>query len=181
MSNEKILVVLQNAYDRGSLSAGFNPKRWLNEFEHSRTGHRLLYGALESRFTFRWDLRYTNASPKLGHGSSSKHQPDRRHLRRRLRDVAPDLVLACGQLAEAATSELWSGPLVAIPHPASRVLTNELLKYCSHCLGWWSLLRDGPNMTGVPSAFEIMRAKTPRIALRQRRGSVETIQIERSP
>jgi hypothetical protein len=39
--NHPVLVVLQNAYDKGSLRDGYQYHRWLREFQSSRTGVRL--------------------------------------------------------------------------------------------------------------------------------------------
>lgn len=39
----------------------------------------------------------------------------------------PDVVVSCGLQAEGAVRGIWSGYMLAIPHPASRVLTNSLL------------------------------------------------------
>ena len=68
---------------------------------------------------------------------------------------------------------VWDGPMVAIPHPASRVLTNALLEHCSRMLGWWTLLREHPTMNSIPPEFELTRdTRNLRIALRQERGTV---------
>ena len=72
MQPPTILVVLQNAYDKGALDGGFNPSTWRVEFESSRTGYRLLEVALDGRHTFRWKIHYTNACPGLGKGAASK-------------------------------------------------------------------------------------------------------------
>lgn len=118
-----VLVVLQNAYQRG----------------------RLRSGAV---------VRFANASPTMGQTVDSKTAPCARHLRRRLRDARPDVVLACGRVAEDAVRSMWHGPLVAVPHPAHRLLTNDLLHRARDLLG----------------------ART-RIALRQRRGHYDQEQL----
>ena len=150
-----LLVVLQNAYDRGSLADGWHPSRWRKEYEQSRTGRRLAL-ALPKECS----VHYTNANPRMGHGPDSKHEPDVAHLRRRLRAVEPDAVLACGKLAEDAMTamrDVWLGTLFAIPHPASRVLTNALLVECRTAIVLWMI--EGNGM--------------PRQAFRQRRGHTE--------
>jgi len=65
--------------------------------------------------------------PRVGKGPDSKLPPDLPHLRRALESHRPDVVVALGQQAEQALAGLWAGPLLALPHPASRVLTNTLL------------------------------------------------------
>ncbi len=104
-----VLVVLQNAYDKGSLAEGWSPARWRKEYESSRSGRRLQL-ALPSD----WNVRYTNTTPVLGNGPDSRLEPDLGHLRRRVRKLSPDIVLACGKPAEAATLKVWPGALVAM-------------------------------------------------------------------
>lgn len=47
------------------------------------------------------------------------------------------VVVACGKQAERALAECWDGPLLVVPHPAARVLTDAL-----YCRGY-ELLRCG--------------------------------------
>lgn len=144
-----VLVVLQNAYQRGRLRSGYHPSTWLAELRGSRSGTRLRealpIGAV---------VRFANASPTMGRTVDSKTSPCARYLRRRIRDARPDVVLACGRVAEATVCSMWRGPLVAVPHPAHRLLTNDLLH----------------------RARELLGAST-RIALRQRRGHYDQEQL----
>ena len=145
-NDRRILVVLQNAYTKGDLEDGYHPATWRRELLTSRSGRRLERALPPAR------VSYTNSSRVVGDGPESVHEADRAHIRRRLRDVDPDVVLACGKVAETAVTAVWSGAVVVIPHPASRSLTNDLLDQAREHL---ELRRPG------------------RKALRQLRGRVE--------
>lgn len=131
----KLLVVLQNPWARGQLRKGWNPSVWMREMRASRTGRRLVLALPRGG---EWTVRFVNASPRLGKDPSALYQPDLAHLRRALRRVRPDVVLACGRLALRGISGVWSGPLVAVPHPAYRLLTNELYRTASEIVAAWT-------------------------------------------
>jgi hypothetical protein len=59
--------------------------------------------------------------------ASGVKPPDLDHVRGVLQDRNIKAVLACGKQAGAAIDKLWDGPLVKIPHPAVRVLSNQVL------------------------------------------------------
>lgn len=152
----RILVVLQNPYDKGKLST-WNPSTWRQEFERSRAGVRLRREALPSGGAIKYS--FANANPTIGNGARSRFAASPKHIRKALRRVQPDLVLACGRDAEDAIAQTWDGPMIAIPHPSYMCLTNELLRTCRVVLVAWV---EAP-------------ARALRIALRQRRGSVEVV------
>jgi hypothetical protein len=120
----RLLVLLQNAYNRGALRDGWCAVTWRRELLASRTGVRLRQAIPTGPA---WYVRYANACPGLGDGPDSKLQPCRRHLKRVMRRWPPHVVLACGETAMAAAQAAWGGPTVFIPHPAYRLLTNDLL------------------------------------------------------
>lgn len=117
---------------------------WLQNLSQCASGRRL------KRFEH-LDIHWENAS-WVGTSVAGAAKPDRKHILSVLMDVAPAVVLVCGRLAEEAVQELWHGPLLVVPHPASRTLTNDLLEQAVELLG---------------IGFE------ERIALRQRKGFVE--------
>jgi hypothetical protein len=128
-----VLVVLQNAYDKGSLSDGWSYKAWRDEFWRSRSGVRLRPILASSALL----VRVCNTTPKIGTGPDSRLPADRRHLSRVLRRVRPDYVVACGAQAKKSLATAWRGNLVCIPHPAFRLLTNALVQdvarfLCTH-------------------------------------------------
>ncbi len=167
----RLLVVLQNAYRAGALRNGYHYKTWRKEFEASRSGVRLQL-ALPSKEQFEHlDVRYINANPKLGPDPDAAFPADKSHIIHALKRLTPDFVLACGQIAEGAMVELWPGHLVAIPHPAHRLLTDELLKMCKNIIGWWALRREYPHIE-PPEEYAHCLGEPIRMALRQEKGAV---------
>lgn len=147
----KILVVLQNAYDLGELRRGFNAATWLSELRGT-----LSYSKLVRAIPDDFEVRWTNACRGIGKGPASKLRPHPPKIRKRAVEHRVDAVLACGQVAERAALQAWAGPLLAIPHPASRTLTNSLLDVTK------ALLEAGHG----------------RIAIRQRRGFIDFETLE---
>lgn len=140
-----VLIVLQNAYDRGSLKAGerFNPATWRAEFLGTRTWTRLQ--RLFSRG--KYNLHFTNAAPGIGSGPRSLLPVQHKNVKDRIRRVNPDIVIACGKSAEEACTD-WSGNMMVIPHPAYMLLTNDLLDHAANKLRRSPIrvaLRQGPG------------------------------------
>lgn len=117
----EVLVFLQNAWGGVSLM-GEQP--WYDALRWSPTGRRLgrIFGEVWST------VRVANASPEVGRSAVEAFPPDPLHILGILDRHRPSrCVLACGRPASEALAGLWPGPLVAMPHPAYRLLTNELL------------------------------------------------------
>jgi hypothetical protein len=69
-----------------------------------------------------------NTPPIVGATPDSVIPPDEAHIAEVLDRRKPDVVIACGKQAETALLKAWPGPLLAIPHPAHRLLTDQLYK-----------------------------------------------------
>ena len=164
--NHPILIVLQNAYDKGRLRDGYQYHRWLREFRSSRTGVRL--NAVTEDLT---NVHYANTSPKIGCGPRSILPTCKTHLRRAIKRASPRIVLACGVIAEQAMSETWAGDLIAMPHLACRVLTNDLLEQVRKLLRWRLFFYANGWTRGTHA--NVTSLALMRIAVRQCRGSVE--------
>lgn len=151
MKSKKILIVLQNAYNVGKLRRGFNSATWLSELRGSLSYSKIIR-AIPDDFEVRW----TNACRGVGKGPNSRLDPYPAKVRKRAVEHRVDAVLACGRIAEQAATISWDGPLLAIPHPACRVLTNSLLDV----------------------SRAILEAGHGRIAVRQRQGYIDFEQLE---
>ena len=127
---------------------GAERRHWLFNLSQCASGKRL------RRFA-EFGIYYENAS-WVGTSVSGKADADVAHILHVLNTQEPDVVIAFGKEAEKALVVLWSGPLMVLPHPASRTLTNALYDRAS------SLLRSG-----------FVR----RAALRQRKGYVEEVEL----
>jgi hypothetical protein len=114
-----IVVFLQNAWSPYYAGRTWPRSRWLLALERSRSGQRLklLVDDLD---------QCENTTPIVGPTPSSVVLPDEEHILEILRRRQPTIVVACGRQAEDVLTRLWNGPLLALPHPASRTLTNEL-------------------------------------------------------
>ena len=165
----RILVFLQNAYDKGTLAKGWNPTRWRQEFKRSRSGKRLevLLGYVGIN-----TCRFANIAPGVGNGADSALVPSRRHVRRAIKRVDPKLIIACGDRArETLTDEWgaeeWEGDLVCVPHPTYRLLTNELLEEANKLIAFRLICAENP---GWAKTMETMRWWRPVVSSAQLRG-----------
>lgn len=124
-----ILVLLQNAWFHEPLPyPEWSPKwryTWLYALARCRSGVRLRK-LLGDDCYGNDSIAFDNASPKVGYGNPSiKFPADMVHIRKLLKNHNPDMLVCCGKEAGKAASE-WSGSLIEVPHPASRVLTNSV-------------------------------------------------------
>lgn len=153
------LVLLQNAWARTARGAAYmraNRSVWLRATAASRSGCRLKVMLGDDCFG-RDDVEFGNTTPRVGVGSDAKLPADLMHVRRLLETSSPSVVIACGKQAEEVALEVWNGALICVPHPAHRLLTDELY------------LRAKILLTG---------GTVGRVALRQRRGYVDVINLE---
>lgn len=140
----KIVVFLQNAWSPLYAGGTWPRLSWLRALETSRSGQRLK--------VMIDDLDVCeNTTPIVGASSDSVVKPDLAHIKGILAARRPYTVITCGKQAENAVSGVWTGSLIAVPHPAHRLLTNELYKEAR------ALIAD--NFVG-------------RLALRQDKGAV---------
>ena len=172
----RILIVLQNAYDKGELAGGYSVAAWRREFRTSRSYRRLkvligpeLYWISEPGSP----IRMCNVCPKVGNGSESKGVPSKKKIRAALKRIRPVWVISCGTLAEGVVRKEWKGNLICVPHPTYRVLTNSLLETGHDILSeglFYDLYPDTNRFNWGREHPELYEGTT-RIALRQGRGS----------
>ena len=140
----KLVVFLQNAWSPVYAGRKWPRESWLRALSCSRSGQRLI--PLIDSFN---DCENTTES--VAPTPSGICPADPTHIRKVISDRKPDTVIACGKQAEEALRVIWPGPMMAVPHPACRVVTTSLYLQAN------GLLVDGFSR---------------RIALRQRRGEV---------
>lgn len=116
-----MIVFLQNAWSPFFAGRRWPRASWLRALERSRTGKRLKVMIDDL------DL-CEETTPEVGATPSSKPPPDFAHIREVLARRAPRIVVACGRQAEVSLLELWPGPLLVVPHPTFRLLTDELYR-----------------------------------------------------
>lgn len=117
-----MIIFLQNAWSPVYAGTIWPRRSWLRALASSPSGRRLKL--------LTDDLSVVhNVSPICGLGPSSVMTPDEKHVTAILEICTPRVVVACGTHAERTLVALWKGPLLALPHPAYRVLTNALYEY----------------------------------------------------
>lgn len=143
------LLFLQNAWSPFYAGAVWPRESWLRALESSRSGQRLKLLVGDD-----FDV-CENCTPQVGATPDSIIKPDPEHILKVLAERSPRMVIACGSHAERALLELWDGPLLLIPHPAYRVVTNQMFEHAREYIGRLDC----------------------RMKLRQLRGSVHAMQI----
>lgn len=115
------VIFLQNAWSPFYAGRTWPRQSWLTALERSRSGQRLRVMIDD------FDL-CENTTPIVGATPDSVIAPDTEHIKAILERRNPRIVVACGKQAEKALCSLWDGPLIAVPHPAHRLLTDELYR-----------------------------------------------------
>jgi hypothetical protein len=136
----KILVFLQNPWSP-LYAGGVWPRRsWLKALQASRSGQRLR--SLENGYMFAGaEWCYDNANPVCGADAASFMEADIHHMVVTVRKRKPDVIVALGkESGRGAMIACAHHPLVILaPHPASRVLTNDLYRKIGSDLGVFSI------------------------------------------
>lgn len=116
-----LVVFLQNAWSPFFAGHTWPRASWLRALEKSRTGRRLEIMIDD------FDL-CEETTPEVAATPSGICKPNFDHINSILKRRKPEVVVACGKQAEECLVNLWSGPLLAVPHPAYRVVTNDLYR-----------------------------------------------------
>lgn len=117
----KILCVLQNAYSDNQRLRAFpffkvNPR--------NKSGKRMIKICGEDN-----DMFFSNVCPDIYTNPKDKGKTDLEHLKSVLKSQNYDLYVVCGSQAEEAVEKVINQikkPIIFMPHPASRSLTNKL-------------------------------------------------------
>jgi hypothetical protein len=117
---KKLLVILQNAY---GVEEGYVPSFDKESFQNCHTGRRL-----RNAIPMGLDVNIINASPQVGEEASSCFDPDIGYVSSKVEEISPDIILACGVNAKKAIKQVEVDvPVLEMPHPAFRGLTNKTL------------------------------------------------------
>jgi len=139
-----IVCFLQNAWSPLYAGGTWPRRSWLKALAKSRSGQRLrvFEGAAACA------IHYDNTTPIVGDNPNSVVAPDEAHIRGVLREVKPDCVVTFGrQAAEVVTEIAHRLPVLQLPHPAHRLVTNSLYEQAGSMVreGFWGIvsLRQG--------------------------------------
>lgn len=129
----KVLFILQNAYlsDKYKFS---NEKEWYKALHKSYTGKKLMK-LIPSDCC---EYAVINSTPVVGNNASSCFVADLEHLKNKITEIKPDLICACGTVAQKGLEHLGIS-CYKIPHPAYRAFSsklaqeikNEIRKFCT--------------------------------------------------
>lgn len=138
----KAVVFLQNAWSPKYAGKAWPRRSWLKALERSRSGQRLR--SLESGYCYSGaEWWYENASPVVSATPDGFARADVKHMGLVILEQSPDVVIALGKEAERGLLRVKEsmGPgfplAILAPHPASRVLTNDLYRDIGSSLGVW--------------------------------------------
>lgn len=168
MSRVKVVGFLQNAWSGMYAGERWPRPSWLRALGQSRSGQRLAVltaaatkavgdDAVEIEFV--WD----NTTPIVGPTPDSVVPPDPAHIAGVLAAHSPLVVFTFGGQATRAVSPLWGGSLLAVPHPASRVLTNALYRAAGTFLARHLTASAGPAAGRYE--FRQLRGRHRRVAM----------------
>jgi hypothetical protein len=112
-----VLFILQNAY-KSEKHQFKNEEEWSNELNNSQTGRRLKELIPEN-------VRYRviNASDIIGDNVDSCFDPNLNHLKAWINVINPDVIVACGKVAQKGC-DLLDEKYIKAPHPAWRALSK---------------------------------------------------------
>jgi hypothetical protein len=122
-----VVVFLQNAWSPLYAGRVWPRHSWLLALETSRSGQRLRV-LLDDYHICENTTAAVSAKP------SGIEAPDADHIQRVLCSRQPRVVVACGKQAEIALKAIWQGPMIAVPHPAHRLLTDRLYRQARRLL-----------------------------------------------
>lgn len=137
------VVFLQNAWSPYFADKEWPREQWLVALARSRSGMRLsrIYGSLctfrsmvdpdRVRIRYAWtgpvEVHFDNTTPRVASRPEEVLPPDFKHIESVLDKTRPRYVLACGKQSGAALRQLWPGPLICMPHPTWKPLSNKTL------------------------------------------------------
>lgn len=115
------LILLQNPWSPAYAGKLWPEASWLRALRRSPTGRRLDF-MIEGKWM---DFDFNNTTPEVAPDPRTVLPWNVQHMERIIADRP--YIIACGTPAYEALVQVWSGAMLAIPHPAYRLLTNNLL------------------------------------------------------
>lgn len=128
---KKVLIMLQNAWSPIYAGEIWPRESWLNALHKSRSGQRLKTLVDNLKDVEVW---FDNATPQVSEHPDIQLPVDIEHISSLLTIFKPDIAVAAGKQAAEALLSIVKVPLLIMPHPASRVVTNKLIKQAAHLI-----------------------------------------------
>jgi hypothetical protein len=124
MNKIKVVGFLQNPWSPYYAGGTWPRESWLRAFWSSRSGIRcklLLDDQVE--------IWFDNSTPIVCENPNDVIPADLDHMRKVLNEQKPDVIITFGQPAALAMGKIrdeYKQPVMCLPHPAYRVVTNQL-------------------------------------------------------
>lgn len=137
-----LVAFLQNAWSPAYAGRKWPRESWLKALHRSRSGQRIRVMTAECPDAEIW---WDNTTPICGDHPDSVIPPDLGHMRKVIRERRPTIILAMGGQAATALRKLQPDcSVLMLPHPAYRVLTNDLYRRAGELIqgefsGWIAL------------------------------------------
>jgi hypothetical protein len=80
------------------------------------------------------EFRVINASGFIGDNPDAVSKADTKHMRKLIKQIKPDIICACGKIAQEGCRELGLD-FIEAPHPAWRWLSKETTSNIRNILG----------------------------------------------
>jgi hypothetical protein len=129
--SKTLMVILQNAY---GVEEGYEPSYDKSSFASCHTGIRLNRAIPDNV-----SIHIINANPSIGTTADSFYPPNSDHISRRISRIKPDIILACGVSAKKGIDSInVNVPVIKMPHPAYRALTNKTLDDVKEQIGGYT-------------------------------------------
>jgi hypothetical protein len=141
----KLVAILQNAWSPVYAGGHWPRESWLRALRRSRSGQRLDVFARAAGDGV--EIYFDNTTPIVGATPDSIVAADLDHVRAVVERERPDVVVAFGRLATAALDAAGISatlPTLALPHPAARVVTNDLFRAAGELVKLAAV--DGPTI-----------------------------------
>lgn len=123
-----ILFILQNAY-QSNKHQFTNEDEWSRELANSHTGRRLKEMIPEGS-----EYKVINSSGMIGDCADSCYHADLEHIQKLIDEINPNVICACGKIAQAGCESLGLN-FIPAPHPAWRRLSKQCSKNIRNEIG----------------------------------------------
>jgi hypothetical protein len=148
MNKIKTVGFLQNPWSPLYAGGTWPRESWIRAFWASRSGTRLklmLHDGI--------DWHFDNATPIVCENPRDIIPPDIEHIRKVITEQKPDIIVSFGTHSANGVMEIldeFNLPLLWLPHPTYRVVTNELFTTATeHILkGFKGIIRYMPSKEG---------------------------------
>lgn len=139
----KVVAFLQNPWSRYYAGGTWPRESWLRALALSRSGQKLeIFNAAIGEK----NIWYDNTTPIVADNPTTILPPDTEHIKKILIDQEPKIILAFGMQAGVELRKIHGDiPLMILPHPTYRVVTNKLFHFAAKLAAEFDDLKCSPG------------------------------------